>query len=55
MFKAQFKSRTPFEKWTNMGTYGTEAQAVSAALAKKRRGAVLVRVINKSGSVVYTG
>lgn len=55
MFKAQFKTRTPFEKWSTVGSYGTEAQAVSAALTKKRGGAVMVRVIDKKGSVVYTG
>jgi Zn-dependent membrane protease YugP len=55
MFKAQFKTRTPFEKWTNIGSYGTESQAISAAMMKKRNGAVMVRVVNKSGAVVYTG
>jgi hypothetical protein len=55
MFKAQFKARTPFEKWTNIGVYSAEAQAINSALLKKRRGAVMVRVINKSGAVVYTG
>jgi hypothetical protein len=55
MFKAQFKTRTPFEKWTTLGSYGTESQAINAALTKKRAGAVLVRVVNKAGNVVYTG
>ena len=55
MFKAQFKTRTPFEKWTTLGSYGTESQAINAALTKKRAGAILVRVVNKSGNVVYSG
>ena len=55
MFKAQFKTRTPFEKWITLGSYGTESQAINAALTKKRGGAVMVRVVNKSGNVVYTG
>jgi hypothetical protein len=55
MFTAQFKTRTPFEKWTNVGSYGTESQAIAAAIQKKNRGAVMVRVVNKAGGVVYTG
>jgi hypothetical protein len=55
MYKAQFKSRSPYESWTTLGQFGTEAAAISAALAKKNSGAILVRVTNKSGSIVYTG
>lgn len=54
MFKAQFKKNSPYETWINLGTYGTEAQAVSAAIRKKSQGAILVRVLNKKGSVVYS-
>jgi hypothetical protein len=54
MFKAQFKSKSPFESWTSIGTFGTEAQAISAALAKKSKGALLVRVVDKKGAVVYS-
>ena len=54
MYKAQFKSKSPYESWTTVGTFGTEAQAISAALQKKQRGAVMVRVIDKNNSVVYS-
>jgi hypothetical protein len=55
MYRVQFKKHNPFESWTTHGAYGTESQAISAALAKKNRGAILVRVIDKKGSVVYSG
>ena len=55
MFKAQFKRHSPSESWTTYGTYGTEPQAVSAALSKKNAGAILVRVVDKKGSTVYSG
>jgi len=55
MFKVQFKSRSPYESWTVLGTFGTENSAIAAALQKKQKGAVLVRVLDRKGSVVYTG
>jgi hypothetical protein len=55
MFKAQFKAKSPYEAWQGIGNYGNEAQAISAALMKKRAGALLVRVLDKKGAVVYTG
>jgi hypothetical protein len=55
MYKAQFKSKSPYESWTTLGSYGSEAQAISAAIAKKNRGALLIRVVDKKGSIVYTG
>jgi hypothetical protein len=55
MYKAQFKSRSPYESWTTLGTYGTENAAISAALSKKNAGAVLVRVTDKNGGIVYSG
>lgn len=54
MYKAQFKSKSPFESWTTLGTYGSEESAISAALQRKTRGALLVRVLDKKGSVVYS-
>ena len=54
MFKAQFKSKSPYESWTTLGTFGTEASAISAALAKKQKGAVMVRVTDKNGGIVYS-
>ena len=55
MFKVQFKSKSPYESWTTLGRYGTESPAISAALAKKNAGAILVRVTDKNGFVVYSG
>jgi hypothetical protein len=54
MYKAQFKSTSPYESWKNIGNYGTEASAVAAALAKKNKGALLVRVTDKNGHVIYS-
>jgi hypothetical protein len=55
MYKAQFKTKSPYESWTTLGTFGTEASAISAAIQKKNKGALLVRVVDKSNSVVYSG
>ena len=55
MYKVQFKATSPYGSWQTLGTYGSEAQAMSAAIAKKNAGAILVRVTDKKGSIVYTG
>lgn len=55
MFKAQFKKNTPFESWTNIGSYSSEKTAISAAIRKKTAGAIMVRVVDKKGAVVYSG
>ena len=55
MYKAQFKTKSPYESWTTLGTFCTEAAAISAAIQKKNKGALLVRVVDKSNSVVYSG
>ena len=55
MYKAQFKKHTPYESWTTFGTYGSEAQAISAALQKKKRGVIMIRVIDQKGSTIYSG
>ena len=55
MYKAQYKKNSPYESWTTIGSYGTEAAAISSALAKKNRGALLVRVTDKKGGIVYSG
>ena len=54
MYKAQFKSKSPFEAWTTIGHFGNEQGAISAALARKTKGAILVRVTDKNGAVVYS-
>jgi hypothetical protein len=55
MYKVYFKSKTPVEKWTSFGSYGQESQAIMAALRKKRAGALMVRVTDKKGALVYSG
>ena len=55
MYKAQYKRKSPYETWTNIGHYGTEASAMSAALSYKNKGMIMVRVVDKKGSVVFTG
>lgn len=54
MYKVQFKNKSPFESWTTLGHFGTEASAISAALTRKNKGAILVRVTDKSGAIVYS-
>jgi hypothetical protein len=55
MYKAQFKKHSPYESWTTIGHYGSEASAISSALSYKNKGALMVRVVDSKGSVVYTG
>lgn len=54
MFKVQYKKNSPYESWTTLGSYGSESQAIASALAKKTKGAILVRVVDKKNSVVYS-
>lgn len=54
MYKAEFKAKSPFESWKAIGSYGSEAQAIASALQKKTRGAILVRVVDSKGHVVYS-
>lgn len=53
-YKAQFKSKNPYGSWDSIGVYGTEAQAISAALMKKKQGAIMVRVIDKKNRILYS-
>lgn len=54
MYKAQFKNNSPYEAWTTLGHYGNEQGAIAAALARKTKGALLVRVVDKNGAVIYS-
>lgn len=54
MYKVQFKSKSPYESWSSLGGGSTEAQAISMALQKKAKGAIMVRVLDKKGRVVYS-
>jgi hypothetical protein len=53
MFTAQYKTRSPYETWNTLGIYNSEANAISSAIHKKKRGALMVRVIDKRGAVIY--
>jgi hypothetical protein len=55
MYKAQFKTHSPFESWSTLGTYSSEQAAISAALTKRNHGAILVRVVDSKGATVYSG
>lgn len=54
MFKTQYKSRNAYEAWATVGSYGREVEAISSALHKKLKGAVMVRVLNSKGAVIYS-
>jgi hypothetical protein len=54
MYKAQYKSKNAYESWSTVGSYGREVEAISSALHKKLRGAVMVRVVNSRGTVIYS-
>ncbi len=53
MFKAQYKTRSPYETWNTLGFYNSEANAISSAMHKKKRGALMVRVVDKRGAVLF--
>ena len=55
MFKAQFKAKSPTGTWMTVGSYGTETQAISAAISKKNTGVLMVRVTDKRGGIVFVG
>jgi len=54
VYKAQYKAKNAYEAWTNIGTYGSESEALNVAMKKKSSGALMVRVVDKNGSVVYS-
>ena len=54
VYKAQYKSKNSYEIWINLGSYGSEAQAISRATRKKDAGAFMVRVIDRDGAVVFS-
>lgn len=53
-YKAQFKAKSPYESWTGIGVYGNESSAIAAALQKKNKGALMVRVVDKKNRVIYS-
>ena len=55
MYKAQYKAKNAFEVWANIGSYASESQAISMAQNKKAKGALMVRVIDSKGNVIYSG
>jgi len=54
MYKAQYKRSSPTGPWTTIGTSRSEKQALRLAVRKKAQGVLMVRVIDKSGSTVYS-
>jgi hypothetical protein len=55
MYKVFFKKNNPVEQWTSFGSYSQETQAITAAIRKKQAGALMVRVTDKKGAVVFSG
>jgi hypothetical protein len=53
MFKVQYKARSPYESWNILGNYSSEANAIASAMQKKKRGALLIRIVDKRGAVVF--
>ena len=54
VYKAQYKAKNAYESWTSIGTYSSESEALNVAMKKKNSGALMVRVVDKNGSVVYS-
>jgi hypothetical protein len=54
MYKAQYKRNNPYESWTMIGTFSSEQSAISAALQYKNKGALMVRVTDKKGGIIYS-
>jgi len=53
-YKAQYKMNSPFDSWKNASSYSSESAAIAEALRQKRRGALLVRVVDSKGKVIYS-
>lgn len=53
-YKAQYKLRSPFDSWKNASSFSNESAAIAEALRRKKRGALLVRVVDSKGKVVYS-
>jgi hypothetical protein len=54
MFKSQFKLHSPFGVWQTIGSYGSEGQAIATAIRQKVKGAIMVRVVDRRGGVIYS-
>ena len=54
MYRAQYKAKNAYESWTGIGSYGSESDALNAAMRKKNAGAFIVRVVDKNGNVVFS-
>lgn len=53
MYKTHYKSRSPITPWHLLGRYTNEADAINAAIKRKRSGALIVRVINSVGAIAF--
>ena len=54
MYKAEYKGSNAGSAWQNIGSYGSESQALYAAERKKSQGAYMVRVKDKNGNVIFS-
>jgi len=54
MYKVQYKRQSPYQSWITAGSYSSEPAAISAALQWKHKGAILVRITDKKGAVIYS-
>lgn len=55
MYTAQYKMNNSYAAWTTIGSYSSEAEAINRAQRRKAAGAVMVRVVDRAGAVVYSG
>ena len=53
-YKAQYKMHSPFDSWKNASSFSSESAAIAEALRKKRAGALMVRVVDSKGKVIYS-
>ncbi len=53
MYKTQYKTRSPYEPWNTLGNFTNETTAIAGAMRKKLGGALVVRVTDKDGAIVY--
>lgn len=54
MYISQYKMNNSYAAWTSIGSYGSEAEAINSAQRRKAAGAVMVRVVDRAGAVVYS-
>lgn len=53
-YRTIYKMSNPYTAWISAGTYSELNNALSMALRKKRMGAVVVRIEDGNGMIVYS-